>query len=239
MVAVLSRSVPGACAARRVKRKDTEKNGAARLTSGTMLNRRVGDTEEGMAEVLLFHHAHGLTRGVLDFAAQLRRAGHGVHTPELYDGRTFTTLQNGLEHARALGLEAILGRGRAAAEALPAGIVYVGFSLGVMPAQWLAQKRSGASGAVFVSACVPAAEFGAWPAHLPVQVHAMEADDIFTHEGDLDAARALVSAASSGHLFLYPGTAHLFADDSLPSFDAHATALLLERVLALLDQLRE
>ncbi len=190
-----------------------------------------------MADVLLFHHAHGLTEGVRSFGEALRRAGHVVHLADLYEKRIFATLADGLAHVREVGFETLLQRGRAAAERLPAGLAYVGFSLGVMPAQLLAQTRPGARAAVFVSACVPAAEFGSWPTQLPVQVHAMDGDPIFNTEGDLDAARALVSAATHGHLFLYPGTQHLFADESLPSFDAHAALLLRERVIALLGEL--
>jgi dienelactone hydrolase len=67
----------------------------------------------------------------------------------------------------------------------------------------------------------------------------MDGDEIFNHEGDLDAARALVSSTPEAHLFLYPGKHHLFADDSLPSFDAHASAQLTERVLTFLGQLRD
>jgi dienelactone hydrolase len=66
---------------------------------------------------------------------------------------------------------------------------------------------------------------------VPVQVHGMDADPIFVGEGDIDAARALVEAADQAELFLYPGDQHYFADSSLPSYDAAATALLTQRVL--------
>src|SRR5215212_681288 len=74
-----------------------------------------------MAELLLFHHAEGLTPGVL------------------------------------------------AAEGLPEGLVYLGFSLGVLPAQMLAQTRAGARAAVLFHSCVPASEFGGWPPGVPLQ----------------------------------------------------------------------
>jgi dienelactone hydrolase len=109
--------------------------------------------------------------------------------------------------------------------------VYVGFSLGVLPAQKLAQTRPGASGAVLCYSCVPVAEFGSWPDGVPVQVHGMDADPIFVGEGDIDAARALVAEADDGELFLYPGDQHYFADSSLFSYDAGAAALLIQRML--------
>jgi uncharacterized protein len=42
-----------------------------------------------VVEVLLFHHAQGLTPGIISFADTMRRAGHILHTPNLYEGRTF------------------------------------------------------------------------------------------------------------------------------------------------------
>ncbi len=185
-----------------------------------------------MAEVVLFHHAQGLTPGVVAFADELRAAGHVVHTPDVYEGRTFATVEEGVAHAREVGFQEVFDRGVRAAEGLPAEVVYAGFSLGVMPAQSLAQTRPGARGALLFHACVPVSEFGsAWPAEVPVQVHGMERDPYFADEGDLDAARALVAEAKDGELFVYPGEQHLFADSSLASYDADAAALLLRRVL--------
>ncbi len=189
-----------------------------------------------MAEVLLFHHVQGLTPGVVELANRLRSAGHAVHTPDLFDGRTFATLDEGIAHARTLGFGAILERGVAEADALPPGLVYIGLSMGVMPAQQLAQQRAGARGAVLIDACIPVEEFGeAWPAGVPVQVHGMDADPIFAGEGDLDAARTLVSTSASGALFLYPGDVHLFSDASLASHDPAATQLMTGRILDFLS----
>lgn len=189
-----------------------------------------------MAEVLLFHHAHGRTPGVVAFADELRTAGHTVHVPDLYDGRTFDDLEAGVGYAQQVGFGTIVERGVAAAEGLRAGLVYAGFSLGVMPAQRLAQTRPGATGALLISACVPVAEFGApWPQGVPVQVHGMDADEFFVGDGDLDAARELVSSVEDAELFLYPGDRHIFADSSLPSHDEAAARLLTERVIAFLD----
>ena len=184
-----------------------------------------------MAEVVLFHHVQGLTPGVHSFADRLRRAGHTVHTPDLLEGRTFDTLEGGMAAAEEIGFEELLERGVRAGQELPAEVVYAGFSLGVMPAQKLAQGQPGARGALLIHACVPTEYFGSWPPELPVQVHGMDADPLFVDEGDLDAARALVDGAADGQLFLYPGRQHLFADSSLPSYDAEAAALLTERVL--------
>jgi len=185
-----------------------------------------------MAEVVLFHHAQGLTSGVVAFADELRRAGHTVHTPDLFDGRTFGSIEEGMAYAEQIGFPGeVLDRGARAVEALHAELVYAGFSLGVLPAQKLAQTRPGAQGALLFYSCVPVAAFGSWPEGLPVQVHGMDADPFFTEEGDLDAARELVGQAKDAELFLYPGDQHYFADSTLPSYDPDATALLLQRVL--------
>ncbi|HXZ63148.1 MAG TPA: dienelactone hydrolase family protein [Streptosporangiaceae bacterium] len=188
-----------------------------------------------MAEVVLFHHALGLTPGVVAFAGQLRDAGHTVHTPDLYDGRTFGTLDEGVANAAEIGFEEVLERGVRAVDGLPDGLVYAGISLGVMPAQKLAQTRPGARGALLLEACLPVSEFGdAWPEGVPVQIHGMDADPFFAGEGDVDAARALVEQAADAELFLYPGDRHLFTDSSLPAYDPAAAALVTERVLAFL-----
>jgi dienelactone hydrolase len=187
-----------------------------------------------MAEVLLFHHAQGQTSGFMAFADELRAAGHTVHTPDLYDGRTFPTLDEGVGYAKQVGFETIGERGRVAAESLPNEIVYAGFSLGAMPAQEMAQTRPGAKGALLFSAAFPTSEFdGPWPQGVPLQIHMMEADE-WVQEGDLDAARELAEAIEGAELFLYPGDRHLFADNSLSDYDDAAAALLRERVLAFL-----
>jgi dienelactone hydrolase len=189
-----------------------------------------------MSEVLLFHHAHGLTPGVTAFADDLRGAGHTVHTPDLFEGRTFGTIEEGVAHAQEVGFGEIIERGERAANELADELVYAGFSLGVVPAQKLAQTRGGARGALFFYSCLPTSEFGTWPAELPVQIHGMDADPIFVDEGDIDAARELVESAQDAELFLYPGDQHYFADSTLPSYDEGAATLLKQRVLAFLDR---
>ena len=186
-----------------------------------------------MAEVLLFHHAQGQTEGFLAFADELRAAGHVVHAPDLYDGKTFTDLNEGVGYAQEVGFGTIGERGRLAADGLPNELVYAGFSLGAMPAQMLAQTRPGAKGALLFSAAFPASEFGgSWPQGVPLQIHMMEGDEWALE--DLPAARELAETIDGAELFLYPGDGHLFADSSLPDYDESAATLLEQRVLALL-----
>ena len=152
-----------------------------------------------MADVLLFHHAHGLTEGVVAFADELRAAGHVVHAPDLYDGHVFADLDEGVAYAKSVGFDVIGERGAAAAQGLPAGLVFAGFSLGALPAQMLAQTRPGAKGALLCSAAFPAAEFGAgWPDGVALQIHMMEGDP--WAEEDLPAARDLVASVDGAEL---------------------------------------
>jgi dienelactone hydrolase len=190
-----------------------------------------------VAEVLLFHHAQGLTSGVRDFADELRVAGHTVHTPDLFDGQTFTSIDEGMAHIESVGFDELRSRGVHTTDDLPKELVYAGFSFGEVIAQQLAQTRPGARGALLFYSCIPISgewAFGPWPEGVPVQIHGMDNDPIFVGEGDIDAARQIVEKADDAELFLYPGDQHYFSDSSLPSYDPEATTLLTERVLAFL-----
>jgi dienelactone hydrolase len=189
-----------------------------------------------MTEILLFHHAQGQTPGFLAFADELRAAGRVVHTPDLFDGKTFDSIDEGIGYAEEVGFDTIVDRGQAAAADLPSELIYAGFSLGVMPAQSLAQTRPGARGALFFSGALPASEFGsAWPETLPTQIHMME-DDTLVVEEDLPAARELAKSDAT-ELFLYTGKSHLFADNNLADYDEEAASLLKQRVLTFLDSI--
>jgi dienelactone hydrolase len=190
-----------------------------------------------MAEVLLFHHAQGLTPGVHAFAEDLRSAGHTVHTPDLFDGRTFGSIDEGMAHIKASGMDEMVDKGERTADDLPQDLVYAGFSFGEMIAQKLAQTRPGARAALLFYSCIPISgewAFGPWPEGVPVQIHGMDNDPIFVGEGDVEAAREIVDQVKDAELFLYPGDQHYFADNSLPSYDPEATALLTKRVLEFL-----
>jgi dienelactone hydrolase len=186
-----------------------------------------------VADVVLFHHALGPTDGVAAFAGWLREAGHTVEVPDLYDGRVFGDLESGVSHAESIGFDTLIERGVAAADGLGGGRVYAGFSLGVLPAQRLAQTHPGARGALLYHSAVPTAFFGAgWPREVPVQIHLMTDDP--WDDGDTEAAAAIADEADDAALFVYPVSNHLFADSGLPGYDPQAAGLLLQRTLAFL-----
>lgn len=196
-----------------------------------------------MAEVLLFHHVQGLTDGVRAFADELRAGGHVVHTPDLFDGELPPTVEEGVAHVERLGDERLGARADKIATELPSELVYAGFSWGSATAQRLAQTRPGARGALLYESCISPSgpwSFGPWPDGVPVQIHGMDQDPFFALEGDLDAARELVAKVGPelAELFTYPGDKHLFADSSLPSYDADAAALVLRRSREFLDRVR-
>jgi dienelactone hydrolase len=186
-----------------------------------------------MTELILFHHVEGLTDDVRAFADELRADGHVVHVPELLEGRTFPTIADGIAHVQEIGFDTIVARGRQAVEGLPEELVYIGISLGVVPAQLLVQTRPGAQAAVFLHSAIPPSEFGSpWPAGVPTQIHMSERDpEVLPPNGDLEAARALAATEERVELFLYPGEAHLVKD-----YDDDAAALLKARVLGFLEE---
>lgn len=184
-----------------------------------------------MTTVILFHHAQGLTPGTEAFADELRAHGHEVHLPDLFEGATFTTVEEGVAHAEEIGFDRIVARGVAATEALPSDVVYAGSSLGVLPAQKLAQTRPGARGVVLYHGGVPVPTFGErWPDGVPLQLHLMDQDVL----GEVDIVEELARSVDGAELFLYPGSAHLFTDASLADHDPDATRLVLDRTLDLL-----
>jgi dienelactone hydrolase len=194
-----------------------------------------------MAEVVLFHHVQGLTDGVRAFAEELRAGGHIVHTPDLFDGERPATIDDGIALVQSIGDEEFSERVDRAMAGLPEGLVYAGFSLGAGTAQRLAQTRPGAHGALLYEGCLPVSgewAIGPWPDGVPVQIHGMDKDPFFALEGDLDAARELVETVGPGlaELFVYPGDRHLFSDSSLPSYDAGAAALVVQRSRDFLDR---
>jgi dienelactone hydrolase len=183
------------------------------------------EAERKMAHVLLFHHAQGLTEGVVAFADELRQSGHEVTVPDLYDGRVFPTLDEGVAYAHELGFGAVIEAGVEVAQRLPQQLVYAGFSLGALPAQRLAQRRPQARGALLYHSAAPIAEFSErWPDGVPLQMHIM-VDDPWD---DLEVMQDL-QAASGGELFTYDGHAHLFTDRSRGDHDPVAARLVMER----------
>ncbi len=179
-----------------------------------------------MASIVLFHSALGLTAGVRRFAGALGGAGHTVLTPDLFDGQTFRTLEQGVQKRDAVGIPELMRRAVAAVEGVPPDSIYAGFSMGAAAAQYLALTRPGARALVLMHAVLPLAALGAaqWPS-VPVQLHASEADPWVD-----DAVVADFAGAASATVFRYPGKTHLFAEHGYADYDAGCASLLEQRV---------
>ena len=186
-----------------------------------------------MAELLLYHHAQGQTPGFLAFADELRAAGHTVHAPDLYDGNTFAELDDGVGYAKQGGFDTILERGRLAAEGLPNELVYGGFSLGVMPAQMLAQTRPGAKGGLAVQRCLPSLRVRRLVAAGRPAPDPHDGGRRVGAGGSSRSSRARRDDRGRGAVPV-PRDRHLFADSSLPDYDEAAATLLEQRVLSFL-----
>jgi len=193
-----------------------------------------------MSEIVLFHSVLGLRAGVLGAADRLRAAGHTVHTPDYYDGRTYDQYPPAFEFLEEIGgIPDVIARCTAAASQLPADLVYGGFSLGGVPAELLAATRAGARGLILLHTAIPLDALGvqAWPGSVPVQVH-FATGDPYRDKAELDSFEASVRASGARYeQFDYPGNGHLFTDRTLPDeFDEQSAELLFSRVLAFLDQ---
>ncbi|WP_229052401.1 dienelactone hydrolase family protein [Aeromicrobium sp. Leaf350] len=180
-----------------------------------------------MAEIVFFHHAGGLTAGVRSFADTLRAAGHTVHTPDLFEGRTFTAVEDGVAFAQSLGPQVVADRVADAVQGLPTELVYGGASLGSVRAAEQVFERPGARGAFFLyGAVAPSWWESSWPAGVPVQAHQAEVDPWREVEAEEELA-----GMPGAEVFVYPVTGHLFAEAGHPEFDAEASKLLTSRVL--------
>jgi dienelactone hydrolase len=185
-----------------------------------------------MAEIYLFHSALGLRPGVVEAAERLRRAGHYVHAPDLYDGDIFDDLEEGVRKRDELGIPEIIRRAVAASERATENAIYAGFSLGAGCAEFLAATRL-ARGAVLMSGAAPLSWIGIeeWPAHVPVQIHSMEDDPWINADAIQAVARAVRATGEAAEVYTYPGGRHLFADPGLPDYEPNAAGLMWQRVL--------
>ena len=183
-----------------------------------------------MASIVLFHSVLGLRPAILADAERLRAAGHDVSTPDLFDGKVFDEIDDGMAHRRTLDTATLLTTATAAADAVGGPKVFAGYSFGSGFAQWLVETRSDAAGGLFLSAGDPPE--GAWPG-VPAQAHAATDDPWVEEEG-------LVTLAGLGvEVFRYQGGGHLFADPGLPDYDAASTELMWQRVLSFLERLSD
>jgi dienelactone hydrolase len=197
-----------------------------------------------MAEVVVFHSVLGLRPGVLGAADRMRAAGHTVHTPDLFEGEVFDDIDDGMRKEESLGYREIARRTEEAVTGLPAGLVFAGFSMGISYAEWLTASRPGALGAVLMHGAVPVEAlteyFGVerWPAGVPVQVHyAVDDPWVEVEQEVVPLGEDVRGAGAEFEEYVYPGSAHLFADPDLAEYDRASSEAMWERVIAFLDRI--
>jgi dienelactone hydrolase len=167
-----------------------------------------------MAEIVLFHSAMGLLPGTLRNAERLRAAGHVVHVPDLYEGRTFSDADEGVAHSGVIGWPVVVDRAEAAIAGLPSDIVVMGMSMGVSVATHVATTRPGVRAALLCFTGHPPAT--AWPRGVPAQVHHSTGDRWAAVAQTSALVEAVAGAGGQAALYLYPGDRHLFTHEDLP-----------------------
>ncbi|XVV01005.1 dienelactone hydrolase family protein [Actinosynnema sp. CA-248983] len=183
--------------------------------------------------VVLFHSVLGRRPSILEWAEDLRAAGHHVHTPDLFDGEAYDDIDDGMRKLDALGprlRERIFG----AVAGLPAGFVVAGFSMGAAVAVDVATSVPGVRAAVLMNS-VPVPD-EPWPDGVPAQVHFAEGDP-WVGPTDLDRFRAAADRAGAPlDVHVYPGDRHMFGDAGYPDHDPDLAGLMRARVLDFLDR---
>jgi dienelactone hydrolase len=188
---------------------------------------------EDIAEIILFHHAQGLTEGLRELAERIRAAGHEVHTPDMYSGVVFGRLDEGLAFASRIGHDAIEEVAHRAARQHPHADTVIGFSLGAFPAQLLAQEWNRIHGLVLVAGGLPPRDLRSdWRLDVRLSAHAADPDD-WIPAGSLES---LLRRARAPYVYRYPGLGHMFVDPSSPDYDADAADLFEERLLTWLEE---
>ncbi|MET7766503.1 dienelactone hydrolase family protein [Streptomyces sp. NPDC005336] len=176
----------------------------------------------GASTILLFHSAYGLRPAVHAAADRLRAAGHEVIVPDLYEGRTAGTVEEGMAIRERIGREELLKRAiTAAAPYSDRGLVYAGFSLGGSVAQNLALGDNKARGLLLLHGTSDIADDAATD-ELPVQLHVADPDPFEPHDWLSAWYLRMRRAGADVEVFRYPGAGHLFTDPELPDYDKEA-----------------
>lgn len=184
-----------------------------------------------MAEVVIYHHSGGLTAGITGLAATLRFAGHVVHTPDLFEGRTFADVAGGVAFTETLGEDVFAARAAAAVAGLPGGLVHVGASFGAARAAEQVLARPGARAAFFLYGAVAPSWWGAtWPTGVPAQAHVAAGDPWREPEVEEE----FVATVPGAELVVHPATGHLFAEPGHPDHDPAAADRVTRALLDLL-----
>ncbi|MFT2019824.1 dienelactone hydrolase family protein [Streptomyces sp. 796.1] len=187
--------------------------------------------------IVLFHSAYGLRPAVHAAAERLRAAGHEVHVPDLYEGRTVESVEEGRALKDEIGTDELLVRAvRAVAPLSERGLVYAGFSLGGAIAQNLALGDTEARGLLLLHGTSDIAEDAATDG-LPVQLHVADPDPFEPHDWLNAWYLRMGRAGADVEVYRYPGAGHLYTDPELPDYDEQAAERTWQVALGFLAEL--
>ncbi|EFE70045.1 dienelactone hydrolase family protein [Streptomyces viridosporus] len=187
--------------------------------------------------IMLFHSTYGLGPAVHRAADRLRAAGHEVFTPDLFEGRTFTTVEEGMAYREETGKEELLRRAvLAAAPYSERGLVYAGFSFGASVAQTLALGDGHARGLLLLHGTSDIAA-NASVDDLPVQLHVAEPDPFETDDWLSAWYLQMRRAGADVEVYRYAGAGHLYTDPDLPDWDEEAAEATWRVALGFLESL--
>ncbi|MGP9021317.1 dienelactone hydrolase family protein [Streptomyces sp. BR1] len=187
--------------------------------------------------IMLFHSAYGLRPAVHEAVERLRAAGHVVHVPDLYDGRTAETVEEGMTIRDEIGNDELLKRAiLAAAPHSDEGLVYAGFSLGGSLAQTLALGDEKARALLLFHGTADIAE-DASVDELPVQLHVADPDPFETHDWLNTWYLRMGRIGADAEIYRYPGAGHLYTDPGLADYDEAAAEQSWRTALAFLETL--
>ncbi|MER5993144.1 dienelactone hydrolase family protein [Streptomyces viridosporus] len=187
--------------------------------------------------IMLFHSTYGLGPAVHRAADRLRAAGHEVFTPDLFEGRTFTTVEEGMAYGEETGKEELLRRAvLAAAPYSERGLVYAGFSFGASVAQTLALGDGHARGLLLLHGTSDIAA-NASVDDLPVQLHVAEPDPFETDDWLSAWYLQMRRAGADVEVYRYAGAGHLYTDPDLPDWDEEAAEATWRVALGFLESL--
>lgn len=187
--------------------------------------------------IMLFHSTYGLRTAVRQAADRLRAAGHEVWTPDLFEGRTFDSVEEARAFEDEVGKEELLKRAvLAAAPYSERGLVYAGFSLGAAVAQTLALGDDKARGLLLLHGTSDIAP-NASADGLPVQLHVAEPDPFETDDWLSAWYLRMGRIGADVEVHRYAGAGHLYTDPDLPDYDEEAAEATWRVALGFLDSL--
>ncbi|MER7621449.1 dienelactone hydrolase family protein [Streptomyces sp. NPDC126503] len=188
-------------------------------------------------DIMLFHSVHGLRPAVGAAADRLRAAGHRVWVPDLFDGWTSESVEEGMAKRDEIGKDELLRRAiLAAAPYSERGLVYAGFSFGASVAQTLALGDEKARGLLLLHGTSDLAPNVAVD-ELPVQLHVAEPDPFETDDWLSAWYLQMRRAGADVEIYRYRGAGHLYTDPELPDWDADAAERTWAVALSFLEGL--